>query len=127
MPHSPKARVEVSPEAVRALLKELEDFFDKFDTSSPDTMRLSLDEHISTLLNNGLLSDRSAAPDLEDVLANILHGHVSEDLLLSAEAMRRLLESYQDIPSLDDMEEAYSLLEDMIGGIREIAQKVERR
>ena len=125
MPRSREARVKpIDAKAVRALLKELEEFSEEFDTSSPESMQLLLDKHISTLMRQGHMTEGWGAPDLEDVLAHVLHGQVSEDLISSAEAMRRLLESYDDTPSYDDMEEAQSLLGEIVDGVREIAQRV---
>jgi hypothetical protein len=117
----------IDSNALKALLTELEEFSAEFDTSSAEAMQLLLDEHITTLMKQGYMTDRLAAPDLEDVLAHILHGQVSEDLLSSAETMRRLIESYGDTPSYDDMEEAYSLLGEIIEGIRQIAKRMEHQ
>jgi hypothetical protein len=110
--------------ALNALINELEEFSNEFDVSDPEAVQLLLDEHITNLMTQGHVSRRMAAPDLEDVLTYILRGHLTEDLLSSAEAMRRLIESYDDVPSIDDMEEAESLLAGILDELRGLAEKV---
>jgi hypothetical protein len=121
IPKTTRAR-NANPRAVSSLLKELEEFSDQFDESDPESVQVLLDEHITNLMTQGHISRRMDAPDLEDVLGYVLRGSVRQDLLSSAEAMRRLIESYGDMPSMEDMEEAHSLLREIIDGVREIAQ-----
>lgn len=94
-------------------------FQEEFDRSDPEQTEVSLDEHLSNLVSEGIL-DGSVSLHLEDVLAYILKVSEQDELFKDAEDFRVLISSYGDDPTEDDMDDAYDLLTRIIVGLDKI-------
>jgi hypothetical protein len=112
----PKRRKAAEKESVRRLLEELRIFVDEYDSDDPEATQISLDEHLSSLLKEGLIKPRKGrkSPHLDDAFESIFRKS-DEGVVEQARTFEDLINSYGGEPSDEDMNEAWDILQELIG------------
>ena len=108
--------------AAKKLRDELVVFAEEFDASDPVNTEVMLDTHLSTLVEDRLIKIKKKGNDLhlEDVLQYILKIREPDEVIENAQLFRTLISSYGGEPTEDDMEEAYDLLQGLIGTLNKV-------
>jgi hypothetical protein len=115
-----------SSEDLLELVGELKAYTEEFDVSDPTGTEVSLDTHISNLIEKGIIAGRTWRKyhALSEVVKGMLGKSATDNLLERVAMFEQLISSYGGEPSTEDMEEALEVLNEVIA---EIEKRVEKR
>jgi hypothetical protein len=116
MPSKQSRQKSINLAAVAKLRDELTAFAEEFDSSDSEQMEVALDTRISNLISEGFIKIKKNQSNLhlDDVLAYILKISDGHELIENARVFHTLISSYGGEPTDDDMDDAYSILTDLI-------------
>jgi hypothetical protein len=119
----PKATSTARSALLSALADALAAYSEEFDPSEPELMQVRLDRHLSSFLKStGLkLSKGHRNADLDDILAELLGKEYDSALQWDAQLLLELIGGYRDAGFDDDIQQAESLVGELIVAIRKLA------
>jgi hypothetical protein len=113
-------------EAAKTLLSGLGSAEDEWDDSDPESVEEKISEAISSVLkDNSIRLEEEDRAGLSSIIG-VLFG-IDSDLRFEAERFEDLINGYFGEVESDDMEEARSVLDDILSGLREYIKENEIR
>jgi len=121
----PQRRKRADLSAVGTLLSELKEFAEELDVTDPGWTEVMLDTHISNLIGKGTIKAPRWRKNLrlDDVFDLVFRDEATDDLRERVQMFQDLTNTYRGEPDREDMEEATSVLSEIIERVSAYLEK----
>ncbi|HUE02974.1 MAG TPA: hypothetical protein VMR62_25625 [Bryobacteraceae bacterium] len=122
-----KKRIKVDRASVRAILQELDSLVEEFDPEDPEDIQFRIDDLITAFAHAGILKTKEKLRRVR--LHNAIRGLKlelpgREELIVIAESIEDLINSYGEDPPPEDLAEAQTLLNELAEVLRAVLNQL---